>query len=419
MWKEVEKDTGEDEPHTCFYSLPTSVFDPSTILLIFRQNLCGSTFFHPFTANSSRDEATEDSEIPWFTFYYNNFPSKLSHKLQGRSTLTKKGAEFARMAGQGLALIDVSLVDSAGNLHSTLRPSDDLSEIVSHLNVDDGSIQVRHEDVDGNAGALRPEQDRLSNHFLKVTIIDTGLERNVLHDWVRLTLDQGISGWCIEKQLERQQRGLLSTPSEAQILPENEDSKRRQIIDQMVPGLPALTGMLEIANGLPHPAVQKVSFDGIIKSSSVAQVALKLLETVIDSVIEPIRRETKGSNHVDILGGVQVVRLSRGAIATKVRLSWARDKRSCLVHSFGLNPGGTGKPIVDSHIDCPHYYIFFSSPEYIPGIEPDTFAFPKLFEEVNVGDDYKSELRLSQIKNEMPNAFRRSFGFLLSVKRNR
>eukprot|EP00977_Amphora_coffeiformis_P001909 scaffold362_cov176-Amphora_coffeaeformis.AAC.35 len=415
MWKEVEEDTREDEPQTCFYSLPTSVFDPSTILLIFRQNLCGSTFFHPFTANSPRDEAAEESEIPCFTFYYNNYPSKLSHKLQGRSTLTKKGAEFARMAGQGLALIDVSLIDSSGNLHSTLRPSDDISEIVGQLDVEDGSIQVRQEDVKGNAGVLMPGQDRLSSHFLRVTITDTGLKRNVLHDWVKLTLDQGISGWCIEKQLERQQRGLLLNPSETQVSPENEDAKKLQIIDQIIPGLPALARMFEIANDLPHPGVQKVSFDGIIKSSSVAQVALNLLETVI----EPIRRETKGSSQVDILSGVQVVRLSRGAVPKKVKLSWARDKRTCLVHSLGPVAGDVGKPIVDSHIDCPHYYIFFSSPEYIPGSKPDACAFPKLFEEVNVGDEYRSELRLSQIKNEMPNTFRRSFGFLLSVKRNR
>jgi len=415
MWKEVEEEIGEDEPQTCFYSLPKAVSDPSTILLIFRQNLCGSTFFHPFTSNSSRDEGTEDSEVPSFTFYYNNFPSKLSHKLQGRSTLTKKGAEYARMAGQGLALIDVSLVDSSGKLHSTLRPSNNLSEMVSELDVQDGSIQVRHEDTDRKTGVLVPGQDRLSNHFLKVTITDTGLKRNVLHDWVQLTLDQGISGWCIEKQLERQQRGLLRDPCDTQLSLENEETKKHQIINQIIPGLPALARMFEIANDLPHPAVKKVSFNGIIKSSSVARVALKLLETVI----EPIRRETKGFSQVDILGDVQIVRLSRGAAATKVRLSWARDKRSCLVHSLDTSRGGAGKPMVDSHIDCPKYFIFFSSPEYLPDGKPDAFAFPKLFDEVNVGDEYRSELRLSRIKNEMPNTFKRSFGFLLSVKRNR
>ena len=415
MWKEVEEDTREDEPQTCFYSLPASVYDPSTILLIFRQNLCGSTYFHPFTANSTRGEAAEDSETPHFTFYYNNFPSKLTHKLQGRSTLTKKGAEFARMAGQGLALIDVSLVDSSGNLHSALRPSDEVSEIVSQLDVDDGSAQVRHEVIDGNSGIQVPDHDRLSNHFLKVTITDTGLKRKVLHDWVKLTLDQGTTGWFIEKQLERQQRGLLRIPPEKQVPPADEDAKRRQIINQIVPGLPFLARLYEIAYEIPHPAVQKISFDGVIRSSSVARVALKLLETLI----EPIRREMKGSSQFDILGHVHVIRLSRGAIATKVKLSWSRDKRTCLVHSLATDSWGAGKPIVDSHIDCPHYYIWFSSPEYTPGNKSDACFFPKLFEEVTVGDEYRSERRLSQVKKEMPNAFRRSFGFLLSIKRNR
>lgn len=414
MWKELEEDIGEDGPQTSFYSLPPSVSDPSTILLIFRQNLCGSTYFHPFTANSTRDEAAEDSKTPCFTFYYNNFPSKLSHKIQGRSTLTEKGAEFARIAGQGLALIDVSLVDSSGAPHNVLQPNDQLSEILSQSRIDNASILSRAVDI-GNAGVLLPGRDRLSDYFLKVTITDTRLKREVLHGWVKLTIDQGISGWCIEKQLERQQRGLLCSPPRKHIPLADEEAKKRILIDEIIPGLPALSNMFEIAHDLPHPAVQKISFDGVIRSSSVARVALKLLETLV----EPIRRETKSPSQAEFLERVTVVRLSRESEAARVRLSWTRDKRGCLVHSHTADLADTRKLITDSHIDCPHYLICFSSPDYSPDSTRNALIFPKLFDEVNVGDEYKSEPRLSQIKAEMPNVFKRSFGFLLAIKRNR
>lgn len=412
MLSEVEEDTEAFDSVTQYYSLPFSTSDPSSVLLYFRQNLCGSTYFHPFIASSARDEGTDETAEPRFIFYYNNIPSKLSPKLQVWSTLTKKGAEFARSAGQGLALVEVSLVDSFGSPHSALQPHEDLAVITSDPSVSDDSIKVRCEEKLDRSSDFWIEQGRLPTHFVKVTVTDTALKRKVLHAWVQLTLNQATAGWIIEKQLERQQRGLLRSFIGGTSSLDSNDAKQNKLIDEIAPGLPALLKMYHTAHDLPHPGIRRVDFDGMVRASSVASVALKLLELIVD----PIKKETKGSSHVDFVEHINVVRLSRGAKPKFVRLSWNQDKRSCLVHLLKSPPG---KPIVDSHIDCPHYLISFCSPEYTVESKHDKFLFPKLFEGVNVEDDYKSETRLAALKQAMPNTFMRSFGFVLSVKRNR
>ena len=404
--REVEEIEKETESSTFFYSFPASVSDPSAILLYFRQNLCGSTYFHPLICSNSSDTDAMGG-APAFSFYYNNFPSKLSPKLQGRSTLTAKGAEFARMAGQGLALIDVSLVDSAGSLHSLLSPVAELCEITFPLTVSSESIQVQR--LDNMLDVSRSGSTRLSSHFVKVKITDTSLRQAVLHDWIALTLNQVTSAWCIERHLERQQTGkFLKGPIDSVSLTKQAD------IEQHIPGLSALVDMYDITHSLPHPAVQKIAFDGVIRSSSVASVALSLFDLIVHS----IRRETRGSVSVD---HAKILRISRVGKPSLVKLSWSLDRRTCLVHPVSSGRESDSdlvRRVADSHTDCPHYLMFFASPEYTSGSETTKTAFPKLFEQVNVGNDYQKEERLVEIKKVMPNIFRRSFSFFLSVKRN-
>lgn len=61
-WNSLEserKSTSNDMVRT--YTLPSSVFDPGLIVLYFRQNICGSTFFHPLL--TSEWTASVDLEI--------------------------------------------------------------------------------------------------------------------------------------------------------------------------------------------------------------------------------------------------------------------------------------------------------------------------------------------------------------------
>lgn len=413
MWSEVEDGAVDSGPQNRYYSYPVSVTDPGAILFYFRQNLCGSTYFHTFVANNARDEDGDQNENLSFTFYYNNYPSKLSPKLQGRSTLTKKGADFARMAGQGLALIEVSLVNSLGMQSGAFLPTGSLTEIKSMINVDAASIQTKIESL--GKEEISVGNDRLRNHFVKVKITDTSLRRQVLHDWIELTLNQVTMEWIIERHCERQQRGLLMPFSPKVDLPAPDSTTKLTAIDQIIIGLPSLISMFENAYKLPHPAAQKVSFDGVVRSSSVAFVAMKLLEMIL----EPIRRETKGASKIDFFGSVHIIRLSRSLSPTKVKLSWGRGKRVCLVHPCNPRSGPDGdKPIEDSHIECPEYLIYFSSPEYDESVA-DAFAFPKLFEDVEVGEEYHNDPQIARLKKENPNLFRRCFSFVLSVKRNR
>jgi hypothetical protein len=84
------------------YRFPLIPTDPGMILLCFRQNLCGSTFFHRLHETVGEVKYDKDVEFEQeekigfdvhdFTFYYNNSPSKLNPTFQSVSTLTEKGA---------------------------------------------------------------------------------------------------------------------------------------------------------------------------------------------------------------------------------------------------------------------------------------------------------------------------------------
>ena len=108
-WRKLENE--EIEENCCFYyKFPNEVYDPCMVLLLFRQNLCGSTFFHRLN-DISHDGSTPSPNISIsgmkasggvglkmnnhdFSLYYNNAPSKLDPAFQGSNTLTEKGIEF-------------------------------------------------------------------------------------------------------------------------------------------------------------------------------------------------------------------------------------------------------------------------------------------------------------------------------------
>ncbi len=113
-------------PRDCIqtYLLPTNVLDPLMILLMLRQNICGSTFFqrlhHEGLTTDMKSEAAqvvkEDDEIaihvtkmPQFQFYFNSSPSQLDPNYQTGATLTERGAQYSRQAGSGIAIVEMTL----------------------------------------------------------------------------------------------------------------------------------------------------------------------------------------------------------------------------------------------------------------------------------------------------------------------
>jgi hypothetical protein len=93
--------------------------------------MCGSSFFHrlndidqdrrnPSPSISIAKELDDGGKVLHmnsheFTLYYNSSPSKLDPAFQRTSTLTPKGAEYCRQVGSGIALIELSLVNSNGD----------------------------------------------------------------------------------------------------------------------------------------------------------------------------------------------------------------------------------------------------------------------------------------------------------------
>lgn len=246
-WSKVEDTIVEQKsPHIRRYSFPKHVFDPGMVLVLFRRNLCGSSYFHPLTFPEGTGPSNEEgtTKTLGLSFYYNNSPTKLDPKVQALSTLTEKGAEYSRQTGAGIAIIELNLVDSEGNQLPELPVLTSPADAAEYTEAN--SLRVRL--INGEADRESPA------YFVQVRIDDTGLKREVLHDWVRLTLDQVLVAWTVERHLERQQRGVLR-PIPQQ---EKKDAKEH-FLDAICPGLPALRHIFESSYDLPHPAVLKVS----------------------------------------------------------------------------------------------------------------------------------------------------------------
>lgn len=125
-----------------FYEFPVAV-DAILVLLCFRQNVSGSTFFNvwrrpreetrqgqnssdnPFLVTQS-DHYSGQPGVPFkfdhrdFSFCYNATQFQLNPAFQATSTLTEKGKEYSRKAGTGIALIEIKLVDSNRIIEQTV-----------------------------------------------------------------------------------------------------------------------------------------------------------------------------------------------------------------------------------------------------------------------------------------------------------
>jgi hypothetical protein len=120
-----------------WFALPAQVSNPTlspiSFLLLFRQDLCGSTYFHRLQTSDDRssdiDPPSDEQHLnldyaSLFSFYYNYAPSQNDPTLQALSTLTERGASYSRDAGSGLALVEIALVDREGtNVQSVGFPS--------------------------------------------------------------------------------------------------------------------------------------------------------------------------------------------------------------------------------------------------------------------------------------------------------
>lgn len=123
------------------YEFPLAVYDPVLVLLYFRQNVSGSTFFNPWQRPRGEelpeqialdmkidDNKASRSGIPFkldhrdFSLIYNATQFQLNPQFQAISTITDKGKEYSRKAGTGMALIEIKLIapnQSSDGVHIT------------------------------------------------------------------------------------------------------------------------------------------------------------------------------------------------------------------------------------------------------------------------------------------------------------
>ena len=180
-----------------YFTFPSIINDPLVVCCMFRQNICGSAYFHRLTIAEKTSNSTStyinESEISMqdnsamfvqsnFSFFYINTPTPLNNNMQSTSTLTKKGAHFARHTGGGVALIHLELLQD-GRLMNRCEVGRKIED-----------------DVMLNLKKLKMERDgSIHNSFsLKVTIVNTSLKIDVIFDWIELSLNQAITGWYVE-----------------------------------------------------------------------------------------------------------------------------------------------------------------------------------------------------------------------------
>lgn len=438
-WKTLENNQNECSTKRRYYKFPSGTTDPCMVLLILRQNLCGSTFFHRLNdIDQSGHNPSPSITAPYgtdgangtvlkmnqheFSLYYNSAPSKLEPAFQGVSTLTEKGAEYCRLTGTGIAMIEFTLVKGNGEYVDEVAFAENPSP-------EDGSNDI-HTDLRVEQLSSFPISREDKSVCARVTITDTALNRDALHDWICLTLNQALVAWVTERWLERSLLGIIRPSSVLSMgyvrLSNSEGSKRERAMNRLCPGLPILFTILDTSYDLPHSAFTSSEYTGITKSSSVASVALGLLQRCIlgpllDRKLLIFRKYPEETSLETVSDQVHVLRISRNEGPLPVCIRWADANQQKALVTSRPDLANSTSPIEDSPIDCPEYIFFYFVSERHKEIESIDVQL-RLFREVIVHDGMSEKSAsidlLESIKEKHPEAFQLSIAFVFSVKRN-
>ena len=455
-WKQLEKDEPSEQDHERLYGFPSSAYDPIMILVFFRQNISGSGFFHRLHLTDSEDSVQAKEQVDVsdnsslntrgeqgemkkglhlrfdsreFALFYNNTPSQLDPDLQAVSTLTSAGKQFSTQTGTGIALIEIELLDKDRLPvdHVTVGASPEEEESI---------LDVPRELISFSEPREQPHKPQFS---LRIKVINTTLNLSVLHRWIKMTLDQALVGWVIERHLERSKGGLLrrysrppGSQSDAGPKPiDVQDSNEKKIaIDDICHGIPALQSMLALSYDLPHPAISKIELNTTLPALSLAPVTMDFLEGITATLFHDRKH-----NLVDFRG-TTVIRISRGrrteeggGIYMAKSVSLSRDGATGNVSVLDVC-SGTRAMLRDKPFDCPEYLCVFGlglDEERGSRIEkrrlsamPSSSAlvFPEVIVDGLADDTDSLSSKLGLIKSVFPWVFSRSLSFVLSVTRS-
>eukprot|EP00985_Skeletonema_marinoi_P002148 scaffold875_cov121-Skeletonema_marinoi.AAC.1 len=326
------------------YELPPHVEDPLTLLLMFRQNICGSTFIQLLHYESNEVDMqlsdmlevnTEDGSIILnglpgneFCFFFNSLGLGLDPAAQHVPTLTNQGRIYSRQAGSGIAVIQVSLLHGSSSASRIcIGKGDKMLET---------SLRVSKEYM-----SLNPNNDDSKETYkLLIKVTNTTVDIDAIQKWVYLSLCQVLAAYTIEHH----RASCLQSPSN--IVPVLSSSARggRDALNQLMPGLPALEDMMTITIDLPHPAMMKVQSKTRLQATSLAALTLDLIEKAVISAI--FNKSTRLP-----YDGIDIFRMAN----TASRVSLVRDRISkAKVVSFE-----NGRVVNDNHVDSPEYVCVF------------------------------------------------------------
>ena len=434
-WEKLEIEKIEKNDHCCYYKFPDGVNDPCMVLLLFRQNLCGSTFFHRLN-DIGQDGSTPSPSIVVhdmlesggtalrmnehdFSLYYNNAPSKLDPAFQGLSTLTEKGADYCRKTGAGIAIIEFTLLNGNRNSADDLHFAEPANATFNVSEVSVGDLRMQK-------CAQIPFNSAGDTIYVRIKITDTTLNRAVLNEWIFLTLNQALISWVTERFFERSFHGLLRPLKEHKV--RSSDLKQKRLVDTLCPGLLAIKSIFESSHDLPHSTITKFDNSGVIRSSSIASLTLDLLE---NSILAPLM-ESGMLTHMDdgdfskrsLLDKLKlnlcIIRISRSEKPHIVHLKQSTsDHKKTVVSLSSIN--GIAKVVEDIPIDCPEYICFYALSERnrnIKSIDAQLRLYREILIHDGISETSESIQLLESGKARSPEAFIRSFAFILSVKRN-
>ena len=434
-WRKVVNEEADEKNCCYYYKFPEGVHDPCMVTILFRQNLCGSTFFHRLN-DISQDGSTPSPSISVsgmlasggtklrmnshdFSVYYNNAPSKLDPAFQGFNTLTEKGADYCRKTGQGIAIVEFTLIngrkDSADELRFAEPPSSTFR----------GS-KLPHSRARMECFDEIPPDASDDSVFVRIQVTDTALNRDILKDWLLLTFNQALIGWVAERFFERSYYGVL-TPRIVPAL-DIHNVKQANLVDTLCPGLRTFQNIFEASHDLPHPCIMRFENSGVLRSSSVATLTLEFLENhilgpLVENKMINLIESDEGPKRLfsqRLTKNLKIIRLSRSEKPRVAQIKWKENGRNSAAVSV-VSKSGAWRTVEDSPVDCPEYICFFALAERDPHVK-SIDAQLRLYREVVIHDGISEKSEsikvLQSIKKENPEAFFRSFGFIFSVKRN-
>jgi len=444
VWSESvqTEETLKDEK---IYEFPSSVYDPVIVLLYFRQNISGSTFFNILNEASTESEGenirVEHCQVPAtmkddtdctsngvlftlnhreFSLCFNASQFQLDPNLQPVSTLTNAGVSFAQQAGTGVALVEIKLLhfnnEQVDKVCIGLTPQKEVEPLQIPIEF------LRFRKI-GDEGAFA-QHESVSKFRLSVRIINTTVNTDVVHKWIELTLNQALLSWSIERHLEKASLSLFI--SRERIC----ETKQCMNTDghgfgNPYCGLSGLCSILHSSIHLPHPGMQKLTFQGSVRATMLAKLASNLLERgLIQSLFNDKRLRVS-----DVVG-LKIIRFCGKDTPKEVRFSC--DSENSVVHVFDIV---NNCQILDGSADSPEYVAVFGlSPETEKMrridnenhrksqlvIPPSSFLFRNVSIEDHLNDQSPDSLSEALIKltSSSPYAFFRRMAFVLTVTRS-